>query len=84
MYWSESLVLPVSALSDAFPLRGNSASLEVDFVQSRYELEEMRPKRKLKSEGLYVNPEAVTMPEYIRFERQARNHLRKIFLQKIR
>lgn len=56
--------------------------LEVRFMQNRYELEELRRKRKLRSEGLYAELEAVSSSEYVRYERLARRHLQKVFLQK--
>ena len=63
-------------------IEGQVQQMEVRYIRNAYELELLRRTRKLCSEGLYVDLEAVSLEEYRRFERIVKRHLKDVFFKR--
>ena len=59
-------------------IEGKVQQMELRYINNAYELELLKRTRKLCTEGLYVELEAITGEDYKKYERVARVHLKSI------
>lgn len=59
-------------------IEGQVQQMEVRYINNPYEVEQIKRTKKLCSEGLYVDLQAVSVEEYERFVRIAKRYLKEV------